>query len=259
VSGESFDGASIEVLNWDRFNPRTDSKKPSWFRLENSIATGSSFFGLDCEQKWLWIFILSLTSQSNGEEIRWNAAYVQAHTGIKPSKQFETLEMFEKLDRLRVTRTELARDSHVELQVTTEHSPATRRDETRRDELNLAHPRKRESLDFESIYRKYPRKLGKAEGIKKAQREVTTPEAFAQLSGAVDRFVADLRRRGTEEKFIPYFSTFMSSWRDWLDPLAGTASVNSAGIVKAVQSPEADEFDRQMREAQAKLEAVRNL
>ena len=107
-----YDGATVEVINWEKYNPRTDAKRPNWFRLENTLATGPGFHDLDCEQKWLWIVILSLVSQKNGESVEWKSSYVQALTGIKPKKQDETLEVFEKFVRLRVSRNVTSRDSH---------------------------------------------------------------------------------------------------------------------------------------------------
>lgn len=107
-----YDGTTLEVVNWASYNPRTDSKKPSWFRLENNIATGPAFFGLDCEQKWLWIIILSLVSQKNGEPIVWNSNYIEAISGIKSKTQDSALEIFEQFSRLRVTRTVTSRNSH---------------------------------------------------------------------------------------------------------------------------------------------------
>jgi hypothetical protein len=109
-----YEGATIEVVNFLSYNPRSDAKRPSWFRLENTIATGPGFSDLDCEQKWLWVFILSLVSQSNGRPIVWKSGYCMKMTGIKPDKQDKTIEIFEQFTRLRVCR-----------EVTLPDSPAT--------------------------------------------------------------------------------------------------------------------------------------
>jgi hypothetical protein len=128
----SYDGATIEVVNWDKYNPRTDSKKPSWFRFENTIATGPSFFGLDAEQKWLWVFILSLVSQANGAGVVWNSAYAQQLTGVKPKKQDETIEIFEKFARLRVSREVTERVSPATNERTDERTGGLRPDDLRK-------------------------------------------------------------------------------------------------------------------------------
>lgn len=117
----TLDGASIEVVKWADYNPRTDSKVPSWFRMENTMATGPALHDLDCEQKWLWVVILSLVSQENGDHITWKCSYIQAITGIKPKKQAETVEFFEQSGRLRVSRKVTLRGSQGNLR----DSPAT--------------------------------------------------------------------------------------------------------------------------------------
>lgn len=117
----------IEVINWDKFNPRTDSKKPTWFRFENDLATGPTFYGLDSEQKWLWVIILSLVSQKNGQAIKWNYRYVESISGISKDKQDKSMNIFEEFSRLRVSRKNLPVGKYLTLRL----NPATNeRDET---------------------------------------------------------------------------------------------------------------------------------
>lgn len=214
ISGgrEVIEGAVIEVINWDKYNPRGDSKRPIWFRLENTIATGPAFFDFDCEQKWLWVFILSLVSQKNGEPIVWSTSFCQSLTKIKPSKQEETIDLYEKFARLRVSREVTLRDpaqvAHYErTNITNEHN----------EHNEHAH------FDFEVVYENYPRKIGKSEGIKKCKKEILAEEDYQALRIAVKNYAAYLIAQKTDPKYIKHFSTFMTSWRDWLDPGAGTS------------------------------------
>jgi hypothetical protein len=102
---KSCEGWVIEVLKWEAYNPRTDAKKPTWFRMENSIAFGKGFFGLDVETRWIWVCILCLQSQELGQPFAWPAAWVEHETGIRIAKQTQAIEIFEKFVRLRVVRT----------------------------------------------------------------------------------------------------------------------------------------------------------
>lgn len=77
-----------------------------------------------------------------------------------------------------------------------------------------------EKFDFEQIYKLYPRKLGKAKGLKLCAKIKSLAE-FQELEKAVLRFIQYHQRKNTEIVYIPHFSTFMSSWRDWLDPSTG--------------------------------------
>jgi hypothetical protein len=56
----------IEVVNWEKYNPRTDRKSHSWFRLENSIISEPKFFGLSAGQKFAAICILAEASKHHG-------------------------------------------------------------------------------------------------------------------------------------------------------------------------------------------------
>lgn len=80
-------------------------------------------------------------------------------------------------------------------------------------------------FDFEAIYKLYPRKQGKLNGIKKLRKEIRSGDQYADLCRAVGNFVAHHRRAGTEPTFLPYFSTFVSTWREWLLPETGTVKI----------------------------------
>ncbi len=67
------------------------------------MALGYGFFDLDCEQKWLWIVILSLASEACGKPIIWNSAWIESFTKIPKNKQFQAIEIFEKFCRLHVS------------------------------------------------------------------------------------------------------------------------------------------------------------
>lgn len=76
-------------------------------------------------------------------------------------------------------------------------------------------------FDLEPLYKKYPRKQGKKAGMRIASRAVRTELDFERLSTAIDRFIEHHRQAKTAPEYVPYFSTFMSQWEDWLDPDAG--------------------------------------
>ena len=222
-----YDGATIEVVNWLEYNPRMDSKKPTWFRFENSIATGSGFSDLSAEQKWLWVFILSLVSQANGQPIVWKSIYCQKMTGISIKKQDSTIEILEKFVRLRVSR-----------EVTLRDSPAT---DGRTDGRTNGQLPPSAVFDFEKIYEKYPRKEGKTKGLKQCVAQIKTQEDFDFLCSSVDRYRRKILADGTDPKFIKHFSSFMSSWRDWIDPHVGKTIVDEPRIKKKMDATEAFE------------------
>lgn len=67
---------------------------------------------------------------------------------------------------------------------------------------------------MEKIYETYPRKMGKKQGFAKMQK--LSHQSLEDLLSAVNNYNTYLEISNTEEKFIKYFSSFMSCWEDWL-------------------------------------------
>lgn len=79
--------------------------------------------------------------------------------------------------------------------------------------------------DLELIYKSYPLKKGKHKGFEKAKREIVSAKELDDLRFAVNAYKADVERNKTKPEYIKHFSTFMSEWRDWLDPETGSSIV----------------------------------
>jgi len=56
---------SLKINNWDKYNPRNDVKKPSWFRLEHEIFDGSDFVEFNSDELLAFIYILAMASREN--------------------------------------------------------------------------------------------------------------------------------------------------------------------------------------------------
>lgn len=63
------DFVEIEILNWDKYNPRGDVKKPSWFRFENSLIDDPQYFKWSAEELKALIYILSMASRKNSSRV----------------------------------------------------------------------------------------------------------------------------------------------------------------------------------------------
>ena len=82
----------------------------------------------------------------------------------------------------------------------------------------------RRVFDFESLYKKFPRKQGTSRGMKICKAQVRSQDDYGLLSRAIDRYVNHCNTNATDPKFIKHFSTFMGEWRDWLEADTGTVS-----------------------------------
>lgn len=89
---------------------------------------------------------------------------------------------------------------------------------------------------IEIIYQMhYPLKKGKSDGIAAAAKQIKTEQDLIDFETAVTRYSIDCERKGTDPKYIKHFSTFVSTWRDWLDPDAGKATITPIRQSKAQQ------------------------
>lgn len=75
--------------------------------------------------------------------------------------------------------------------------------------------------DIEAVYSRYPRKEGKSDGMKRLKTQIKTPEDLKKFSFAVEQYRAKCERDRTEPRYIKHFSSFVSEWRDWVDPSHG--------------------------------------
>lgn len=88
------------------------------------------------------------------------------------------------------------------------------------------------AFDLEAAYNLYPRKVGKTKGLQKLAKEIRSQEDYDALFVAIRHYS---NSREVREGYVRHFSTFVTDWRDWLDPETGStrssASMASAGAV----------------------------
>lgn len=76
-------------------------------------------------------------------------------------------------------------------------------------------PAEKSYYDFETPYKKYPRKLGKATGMKWLKKHVKSDDKFMQFVAAVNFYAKYVSDRNVEEKYVMHFSTFARRFEDW--------------------------------------------
>lgn len=75
--------------------------------------------------------------------------------------------------------------------------------------------------DLEEVYQGYPRKQGKSEGLRRLKAQIKTKDDLASLGVAIQNYRDHLAKSGTEAKYVKQFSSFVTDWKDWLDPNNG--------------------------------------
>lgn len=238
---------TIQIKNWAKFNPRKDIKKPSWFALGHDLVTDPDFFSFNHGEFKAWIYILSQASKKQSETVFANIDHAEKVSGITKKDFLNAVRKLELLQVIHVhdTDTLRARDEDV-----TSPNP-TQPDPTKPNQTE------QRFFDFEFLYKKYPLKKGKATGLARLAKIITTQEDYDQFSKAIDRYKADCVASGT---FFKHFSSFVGTekvqpWRDWLDDDAGSTVAVVAPKVfnRANQRTDnnqaaAEEYKRRLRE-----------
>jgi hypothetical protein len=215
----------IEIRNWDAFNARKDVKAPSWFRLSHNLFEDHEFFDFSHTEIVAWIYILSLASKKSSAVITVNQPHLERVGRIK-WKDFHTA--VQKLQFIQCINVELdgslrGRNADDTPAASTLHN-TTLQNTTSQDTP---------VFDFAAAYKKYPRKMKPGEAEKRFKAVIQSPEDFAALMVAIDRYAADVAQNRTEARYILHMSTFLEDrdskpyvqhWRDWLDPETGTVS-----------------------------------
>lgn len=236
--------ARYRIVGWKKINARKDVKSPTWFKLKHGLFEDPEFYDFSHAELLAWIYMLCLASKKSSDEIEINFSHAERIGRLK-RKEIESaiLKLVpNQLVPVDVTYTLHGRDADVT-------DAGARLEENRleeiREENTIAHSRC--DFDFESLYKKYPRKLGKARGLQLCKSQIKSEADYQALSIAIDRYRGYIQAQSTEEKFIKHFSTFMSSWRDWLDPATGTAD--------AVSQPKRRGIEELLAEEEAKKRA----
>src|ERR1035437_8610886 len=58
----------ISILNWEKYNGRSDVKNPSWFRFQNNFFTDNKVSNLNDQEKIVFVWLLCEAS-SNGNDL----------------------------------------------------------------------------------------------------------------------------------------------------------------------------------------------
>lgn len=229
----------IRFKNWEKYNGRNDIKTFTWFRMSNSFLQDPKIFALEIEEVYAMLYLLCEASKSGKKgEAFINRDHARNTSRVESRVLDRTIK---KLKSLQLLEVRTLRGCYAELSTTDNTDTTNKQTNKQLPDSAFAEPRR--VFDFESLYKKYPRKEGKQRGIAVCQAQIRSQEDFAALSLAIDRYTAHVKKTAMEPKYIKHFSSFMGGWRDWLEADAGT-------VLKA--EAEEPEWKRLIREQEAK-------
>lgn len=80
--------------------------------------------------------------------------------------------------------------------------------------------------DLLELYAMYPRKEGKTKGLEKAKLQAKTRSTLEEIKTAISNYRKKIETQAIEPNYIKHFDTFMTTWRDSLDPETGSSLAN---------------------------------
>lgn len=86
----------IKVTNFDKYNPRRDQKKATWFRLDCDFWRGPDFFSYSNDEKMIFIALLSECGAKMRDETTVDIAYIASMLKLETIDTKSALEKFER-------------------------------------------------------------------------------------------------------------------------------------------------------------------
>lgn len=68
---------NINILKWEKYNPRKDVNRSSWFRMEHSMFDNPDYFDFSHTDVSFWIYLLSFASKKNSGSITLNLRHAE--------------------------------------------------------------------------------------------------------------------------------------------------------------------------------------
>lgn len=87
-----YDGVLLKIDNWEQYNPRGDSKYPSWWRCQNNFFFSPTFSELDPEEVCAVIFLMCEVSRKNGSSYRIKTSYMARSARVPQNKVTSALD-----------------------------------------------------------------------------------------------------------------------------------------------------------------------
>jgi hypothetical protein len=192
----------IDIVNFTKHNPK---KTTSWFKLRNDWFDDPKLCEVPPIDRYIYVALCGLRGTS-GVPLRWlSVGALQARLRLSGTSIVPRLVNLQKYGLIILHLPYIQRKK--------ENKHQKREEKAKIGESEPSVPK----FDFESVYRDYPRKLGKSPGLKKCRTHVKTEADYESLKYAIERYKQHCASNHVEAKFIMHFSTFMNQWRDWLD------------------------------------------
>ncbi len=173
------DFIEVEILNWEKYNPRRDYKKPWWFALSNTICTDPMFVEFSDAEFRAWIYILCTASVQNTNRCQLFHKHAERSAGIKRKILISTIGKLEILQVIRIPAgicTDSVRDLYATEQNRTEQNTPVR--DLYATDLNTQKSDSKESPSPQLIWNREIKSLPQVKQWTKARQAQIRKHAF---------------------------------------------------------------------------------
>lgn len=140
----------IEIVKWEKHNPRTNAKQWSWLRLQNDIFDDEDLDDFAGHQFVVWIYALTRRNKANTVAFTINLRHCAKKAGCSQAEVAETLHLLEQRGKIRILEAAPTAPSAPQaLPRTPTHADAPTRTQTYADvpERTHEHPTLRDDTD----------------------------------------------------------------------------------------------------------------
>jgi len=92
----------ITIVNWEKYNPRSDVKHTTWFRVENTLLDDAAIYRLDNDAKMVWIALLARASQHMSGAFELEVGQISARLRVMDAKVEESLKDLQLAKRIQI-------------------------------------------------------------------------------------------------------------------------------------------------------------
>jgi len=102
------DAIEIEIINWNKYQPRRDIKHPRYFAMSNQFFDDPDVFGLNSTDVMVWFYVLCQASKKRSPLVQINIGHIEfLFSKFMPKNQAnsicESLSKFEKRQWIRMS------------------------------------------------------------------------------------------------------------------------------------------------------------
>lgn len=218
----------LEIINFEKFNPRTDRKKHSWFRLENDFINDEKLFKLSPIEKFVWIGLLAFRSKKMEQIFDLDLEYLAEQLKVKKNIISSAIQKLSNAKALKIHEPVITGNQSVST-----GSPTNERTD---EQTNSECAEK----EFETAWEKYPNKVDKGDARLRYFRLIKTSEDAKLLLEAIPKYVSNCHRENRKYK---HFATFLGTegnprWQEWVNFKLTITAKGPVGLPPELEKPD---------------------